>query len=229
MKKVIKLIILIILSCSVYFIYQQTKNSTISVTSIGDNYSLGINSYGIKEYSYTDYYISYLKKDKSKVSYNKDYQARDLTIKTLLEKVANDPHFKNTISESNIMILTIGYNDLLYNLSITEKLNNNALKQIMNNINKNYNELIENIRKYNKNQIIVIGYYTSNKDNYYLNLGIRNLNSILSSNQEVTYIDTYNLLSERSKYFSNPNSNYPNRLGYQAISKKIIQKALEKK
>ena len=153
MKKVIKLIILIILSCSVYFIYQQTKNSTISVTSIGDNYSLGINSYGIKEYSYTDYYVSYLKKEKVQVSYNQDYQARDLTIKTLIEKVTNDPHFKNILSESNIIILTIGYNDLLYNLSITEKLNNNTFKQIMNTLNKNYNDLIEEIRKYFKDKV----------------------------------------------------------------------------
>ena len=73
MKKVIKLVILMILSCSVYFIYQQTKNSIINITSIGDTLSMGINSYGIKEYGYIDYYKDYLTKETENVNIINEY------------------------------------------------------------------------------------------------------------------------------------------------------------
>lgn len=228
MKKVIKLVILIILSCSVYFIYQQTKNSIINITSIGDNLSLGINSYGIKEYGYIDYYRDYLTKNNEKINIIDDYSKKDLSIENLLEQVINAPKIKKDLSESKIVILTIGYNDLLYKLSLQEIVNENSLNKIINDIETSYNKLITEMRKYYKRKIVVIGYYASIKNDYYLNKGIRKLNEVLSSSEEIDFIDTYNLLSNKELYFSNPNTNYPNRLGYQAISKKIITKTLEK-
>ena len=56
MKKTTKLLILIILSLSVYFIYQNTKSNNIKILNIGDKLSQGINSYGIKEYGFIDHY-----------------------------------------------------------------------------------------------------------------------------------------------------------------------------
>lgn len=229
MNKVIKMIILIILSCSVYFIYQHTKNSIINITSIGDTLSMGFNSYGIKEYGYIDYYKDYLNRENEKVNIVNDYSKRDLSITNLLEQSMNDPKFKKELSESTTVILTVGYNDLLYKLSLQESINEKVLNQIIIEISTDYKNLITEMRKYYKREIIVIGYYASNKNDYYLNKGIRKLNQILSSSNEVDYIDTYNLLSNRNLYFSHPNTNYPNRAGYQAISKKIITKTLEKK
>lgn len=228
MKKVIKLIILIILSCSVYFIYQNTKNSVINVTNIGDSLALGINSYGIKEYGYVDYYKDQLIKENQKVNIINAYSKKDLSITTLLEQIKNTPKIKKDLSETNILILTVGYNDLIYELSIQDNITNPKFTKIMTEITENYNALITEIRKYYKKEIVSIGYYSSNKNDYYLNKGIRELNKNISLNEETTYIDTYCLLSNREKYFSNPNLNYPNRLGYQAISMKIIQKTLEK-
>ena len=49
MNKLIKLITLIILSLSVYLIYNKTNNSYYKITNIGDKLSTGITSYGIKE------------------------------------------------------------------------------------------------------------------------------------------------------------------------------------
>jgi len=228
MNKVYKFIFLIILSCSVYFIYQHTKNSVTTIANIGDSLSQGINSYGITEHSYAEYYQDYLLENNQKVILNNDYSIKDSTIKNLLEQVKNNPHLKNIISESNLIILTSGYNDLVYKLSITDKINKIELERILKEIETDYNNLISEIRKYSKKQIFVIGYYNSNKKEYYLNQGIKELNKILMSNKEIDYIDTYNLLSNRDKYFSNPNSNYPNRFGYIEISNKIIAKTLEK-
>ena len=50
---------------------------------------------------------------------------------------------------------------------------------------------------------------------------VPDLHAIVVS-KEITYIDTYKLLSNKEKYFSNPNSYYPNKLGYQKIFQEII-------
>ena len=73
-----------------------------------------------------------------------------------------------------------------------------------------------------KRKIIVVGYFKSNKDDYYVNKGIKELNNILSKNSDVIFIETYNLLNNRKEYFSNPNSYYPNIKGYELIGKSII-------
>ena len=95
-------------------------------------------------------------------------------------------------------------------------------------IQKDYLNLLKEIRKYYKNKIVVIGYFASNKTDYYINTGIKELNKTLQSAKNITYIDTYDLLKPKRKYFSNKNSYYPNLQGYLRISKKIIIKTLEK-
>ena len=227
MNKIIKLTILLFLSLQVFFIYQATKENTIKLLAIGDGLSLGINSYGIENYGYIDYYKDYLKENHQQVEVINN-STKDLSISNLLTILKNTPEIKRDLTEAHILILTIGYNDLIYQLSLDENLNDNELNHITNIINNNYQQLITEIRKYYKEKIIVVGYFKSNKDNYYLNKGIRNLNNILKSNDEITYIDTYNLLNNRKKYFSNPTSYYPNNEAYKAISNKIISKTLEK-
>ena len=120
--------------------------------------------------------------------------------------------------ESHLLFITVGYNDLLYKLSLEDNISIPKLNKIIDEINIEYKELLKEIKKYYKNEIIIVGYPRTNKDDYYLNLGIRKLNRLLNTN---TFIDTYNLLNNRNKYFSNPNSYYPNRLGYKRIYEEI--------
>lgn len=224
MKKLLKLIILIILSLSVYFIYQKTKDTKKEVLIIGDSFSEGINSFGIKEYSYIDYYKDYLD---SPIIINKKYRKKDLTIKELLNKIKNEPEIKKDIREADFLILNLGYNDLLYQLRLEENLNQNTFQEILRKITNNYQELLIEIKKYYKESIIIVGYPSSSLEDYYLNTGIKTLNTF-SNNQKEVFIDTYQLLKNRKKYYSNPNSYYPNRLAYQKIAKEIITKTLEK-
>ena len=218
MSRPIKLLILIILSLSVYFIYQNTKESNIQILSLGDSLSKGINSYTINDYSHLNYYEDYLKSKNIKVNTISHYSDEDLTIHELLELVKNNNYLKRDLMESHILFITIGYNDLLYKLSLEEDISIPKLNKIIDEINTEYKELLSEIKKYYKNEIILVGYPKSNKDDYYLNLGIRKLNRILNTDN---YIDTYNILNNRAKYFSNPNSYYPNRLGYERIFKEI--------
>lgn len=229
MNKLIKLIILIILSLSVYFVYQNTKYNNIKILTLGDNLSLGIDSYGIKEYGYINIYKDYLETKNKKVEVIDNYSKPDLSIKELLQEIKSNASIKRDLLEAHILFINIGYNDLLYKLSIEENIQESKFNRINIEIENEFNNLIKEIRKYYKNKIIVIGYYESNKDDYYINKGIRNLNNIYIKNIEIKYIDTYNLLKNKSKYFSNPNSYYPNIKGYQCIADKIINETLAKK
>ena len=92
MNKSIKLLILIILSLSVYFIYTYT-NKPIKVLILGD-----------KNITFSN--IS--------VIINNKYAMNNLSTKHLLEKIKLERNIKRELIESHYLILRVGYNDLLY-------------------------------------------------------------------------------------------------------------------
>ncbi len=228
MNRKVKLFILILLSLSVYIVYQNTSHNEKKVLLIGDSFSKGINSYGIEEYSYTDYYKEYLENNNIKVSVNKEYSSTEQSIFQILDKIKTNPKIKRDLLETNLLIINIGYNDLLYKLSLEKNKSYNNLMIKIREINTSYKELLKEIKKYYKEQVIIIGYYEPNQADYYENLGIRELNKILKKSNEQNFIDLKTLLKEEKKYYLNSNSNYPNRLAYQKIAQEIITKTLEK-
>ena len=228
MKKLLKLLLLIVVCSSVFYIYQNTKNSKYNIVNIGDELSISINSYGIKDYSPVSYYKNELLKTHKKVNINNKYSEYENSILIMLEKIKNDNYLKKILSSSNQVIITLGYNDLIYKLNVSDELNSSKFYKIIKEIELNYNNLIKEIRKYTQKEIIVILYPDTYKEDYYLKKGIVYLNQLLKNNKEITYIDTYDLLNDRKKYFSNPYSYYPNRYGYIEISREIIRKTLEK-
>ena len=224
MHRLIKLFSLLLISMSVYWIYQKTMNSYYQITSIGDQYSIGITSYGIIEYSYIDYIQEEIQKKKDKVETNKTYNQKDQSIKNIL-LIFQTPNIKKTLYDTNLLVLSLGYNDVITSLSIEE----NNTNQIMEEIENNYNQLIKEIRKYYHKDIVVLGYIEDDRYDSNQQIGIKQLNKILKKNKEVIYIDTNQLLKERNKYFSNPKNHFPNSKGYKRIAMKIIQKTLENK
>ena len=228
MKKLLKLLLLIVVCSSVFYIYQNTKNSKYNIVNIGDELSISINSYGIKDYSPISYYKNELLKTHKKVNINNKYSEYENSILLMLEKIKNDNYLKKILSSSNQVIITLGYNDLIYKLNVSDELNSSKFYKIIKEIEQNYNNLIKEIRKYTQKEIIVILYPDTYKEDYYLKKGIVYLNQLLKNNKEITYIDTYDLLNDRKKYFSNPYSYYPNRYGYIEISRAIIRTTLEK-
>lgn len=228
MKKLLKLLLLIVVCSSVFYIYQNTKNSKYNIVNIGDELSISINSYGIKDYSPVSYYKNELLKTHKKVNINNKYSEYENSILIMLEKIKNDNYLKKILSSSNQVIITLGYNDLIYKLNVSDELNSSKFYKIIKEIELNYNNFIKEIRKYTQKEIIVILYPDTYKEDYYLKKGIVYLNQLLKNNKEITYIDTYDLLNDRKKYFSNPYSYYPNRYGYIEISREIIRKTLEK-
>ena len=140
MKKLIKLIILILISSSVYFIYQKTNHSKSKIVFIGD---------------------FFLTKSLEELKTNPNieiitYQDNDQTIHETLSFIKNNPTIKKELLEANSLILNLGYNDYIIKSSLKEHqiLNNNILEEIQLDLK---NLLIE-IEKYYKKPILIIGY-----------------------------------------------------------------------
>lgn len=227
MNKKIKLLSIIVLSCSVFFIYKNVDKK-ILILNIGDSISLGINSFGIKEYSPVDYYKDYLISQQKKVFLNNYYSKKDMTIEKLREKIKNTSKIKKSLIESHILFLSLGYNDIVYETNIEEEINEKKNKKIIKKIKNNYKNLLKEIRKYYKNKIVIIGIHESKIDNYYIKKSIREINKYLENNKDIIFINTNNILNSNNDYYSNPKNSYPNYLGYRKIAENII-KSLENK
>ena len=147
MKKMIKLVILILISLSVYFIYENTKNKTESILVLGDSIALGINSYGIYDYTYADYYKDLLK-DK-KITLNQKYCKKSLTIEELTEKIRMYPEIKKDLKEATILLLNIGYTDLIYTISLEENIKSNGVIENFKNGKQEFIRESQALKSYN--------------------------------------------------------------------------------
>lgn len=232
MKKHLKLIIFIITIISIYLIYTLTNKNNLIYVSIGDSLSLGENSYGATNYGYSDYFKDYLQKNELLSGYNKTFTDKTKTIndiykdlltdkKTLIEN--NSYNLKRLLREAHIVTMSIGLNDLIFEYNINQKpLTIYEEDRIVTKVFDNYQNLIQEIKKYYKYPIYIIGYYENNTK--YDNL-IKKLNAKYkkySKKNNDIYIDT-TFISKNNIYFDNPNSYYPNNLAYKEISKKIIR------
>lgn len=236
LKKHYKLIITIIVFLLVFLIFKFNNKNNQNYLSLGDGFALGKDSYGQLDYGYSDYVKDYLQENNHLNRYIKSFSSETMSITTLKENITTNKkiklkkqelNLKQTLRESTILTLSIGLNDLLYQLSINSVTSSN-LDKIISDIEKNYNDLILEIKKYYQYDIYVIGYYNIYSNNSLLNEGIMKLNNVLRNNKDIIYIDTYNIFKYNKNYRSRKQSIYPNRYGYKAISNEIIYKISKK-
>lgn len=237
LSKKIKILILLLMCSSIYFIYKATNYHNITYTVMGDSLSLGIDAYGQKVYSYGDYVKEYLIERNKLKTYNNTYTTEDMTIEklygTLLtnKKVLNGNKkcsIKDMLHETDYLTISVGLNDLLYKIKLTTDLTENDLDQIIDEIEENFNSLIKEIRRAYNRDIYIIGYYNFDINNNFYKEAIKKLNNVYKSNQEVIYICTYIISDNKNIFLPNPSSYYPNYKGYQVISSKIIDKISKK-
>ena len=230
-KKHIKLFIFIIVVISIYFIYKLNSNNNLTYLALGDGYALGENSYKSIDYGYSDYLKDYLKDTNQLNFYTKKFSNSNLMITNLYENILTNKkikennrtiNLKQSLRNSSIITLSIGINDLIYKLSLDENITTVKINQIVIETNKNFNVLIKEIKKYYPYKIYVIGYPTINISNKNLLIATKKLNYLYKQNKDITYIDTNDILIDKSKYFPNPNAIYPNTQGYKLVSNKII-------
>lgn len=221
MKKVL-LILVLFLSC--YFIYNKTIDEKIFYLTIGDSLSRGTNEYGVVSYGYNDYVKDYLKANNRLKEYNKvftdnDYQVTDI-LKILEYNEKKDNYSLNRlIKEADVITVSLGMNEIYYKL---EKENENIYTYIDNMIN-NYSKLLTYINKFHHQKVYALGYYNAfgkNQDIFdYANYKLKKL----CSDNNVLYVDLSLILNNNPVYLSKSKSFLPNIKGYEKISQIIVE------
>ena len=208
MKKII-LILFLFLSC--YLIYNLTEDKSLSYLVIGD--TIADNPY--IEKNTTKYNNDYI---------NQDYRIIDLSniIKYNEELEAEDKQLSihRLLKNADILIISIGMNDIYYKLNYDTKNIYTHINEMVNNMET----LLFEVDKYSYKQVLLLGYYNiSNKHNdifTYLNYKMKRV----AEKYNYEYIELNNILKNNPKFYQNSNNFTLNREGYNEINKIIVEK-----
>lgn len=213
MKKILYLIVVFII---IFVIYYKNIDKTINYLSIGDYLSYGINNKNKKENSFSDNIYKYLSKN-NKVDYKKYVSKNDYRVVDLINdindnkeiKIKNKKYtIKNLLIKADIVILSIGMNDIYYQRNITNKYN--YVDELLLDIDKLFNIL----RKNCKEKIYILNYYNVINNREIIDYTNNKLNA-LAQKYNIKVID----ISNMDKYLVN--NIYPTNEGYNYIYKQV--------
>ena len=227
MKKIISILILF-LSC--YFIYNLTIDNELFYLSIGDGIAKGITDEGnVSEYNYTDSIKKYLTSKNKLKGFNssfvdKDYRITDLLriIKYKEEIVVNNDHISinELLKKADIVTISLGMNELYYKILV----DNNNIYSYIDGMLSDMELLLKEVDRYNHKKVIVLGYYNTtdnNKDIFnYVNYKLKNI----VNKRGFEFVDVDKIINNNTNYFTNNTNFYLNNEGYQKISQIIVEK-----
>ena len=212
MKKIIFILFLFFLLYACYYIYNITEDNKLNVVLIGDT---------IADNPYLDNYPNINK-------INKDFINRDYHLKDLLNIIKYNQELDidnktesihKLLKESDIVIISIGMNDIYYKLNDNTK----EIYSYVNDIINNYNIILKEISKYDNKYVFILGYYNiTNKNNdifTYVNYKLKNI----VNNYHYTYLDLNKILYNNKNYYQKSNVFYLNNAGYEQIYKLIVE------
>lgn len=216
MKKIIYLLFLFLFIFMCYLIYELTDNDNLTCLVIGD--SIADNIYLRENKKINNYNNQFINKDHRMIDllhiikYNEEinYQNKTISIHQLLK-------------QSDIVIISIGMNDIYAKLEDDPKNMYTYLNEMVNNMEL----ILDEISRYKNAKIIVLGYYNifekKNDLFIYINYKIKRI----TEKHDYIYIDTNKNLNNNQKYLLKNNQFYLNDHGYQEINELIVEK-LEK-
>ena len=227
MKKIISILILF-LSC--YFIYNLTIDNELYYLSIGDGIAKGITNEGnVSVYNYADSIKDYLTSKNKLKGFNnsfvdKDYRITDLLriIKYKEEIVVNNDHISinELLKKADIVTISLGMNELYYKILV----DNNNIYSYIEGMLSDMELLLKEVDRYNHKKVIVLGYYNTtdnNKDIFnYVNYKLKNI----VNKRGFEFVDVDKIVNNNTNYFTNNTNFYLNNGGYQKISQIIVEK-----
>lgn len=237
MNRKVKLLILFTSVIIVLFIYKATYHKGYNYVVLGDGISSGVNSYGVEDYSYSDYLKDELSNNKRLKFYTKDFAVKGYSINDLYEDIINNKvigldgkktSIRKALRESNLLTISIGSNDFLklFNYSIDDKVIDRIksdktyyfkkIDEIVNDLDK----LVKEIKKYAKGKIILIGYYNPEFEDNVFDEIVKYSNymvEVMTDDNNIDFIDIYQEIRDKN-YFSNPSDMHLNKEGYKKIS-----------
>jgi len=238
-----KLIVSLICFILIFVIYLMNVDKKINYIALGDSLAKGQNPYGEISYGYADYVANYLERNDLLKFYTKEYAQSGARSKDLKEDIENNKKIdvdgkersiKVALRQADLVTVSIGANDFLSQFNLKnidlEFFKLEKLKEKIDPIYKNVDETLKEIRKYAKNDIIVIGYYNPLpratalfKDQIdELFKEVNKMYREICNKYDMYYIDLYSLFQKNQDFLPNPIDIHPNSKGYEAISREII-------
>lgn len=163
-----KILLIFILCFVVLIIYEMFLDRRVKYLYIG-NTNYDKYSTIIKQFSNSREYNSYIRDD--------DYRVMDLINEIRDNLKIENRTIQNLLIKSNVIVISIGVNDLEYKKELNYKYIDEFISDMEN--------LLNLIRKYNKDKIYFLGYYNKNKYYDYVNKTLRNI----CKENKITYID----------------------------------------
>lgn len=232
--KHLKLIFCVAICIIVYLIYTFVTPDNVTYLALGDSFALGENPYGEIAYGYSDYLSNYLDQNHNLKLYTKKFAVIDARIKDVYQDILLNKKvyingesigIKSSLRNSDIITLSIGANDLISKVNImSEVMIEKKANDIMDDIGKNLIDLIKEIKKYNK-QTILIGYYNLYPQNEKYKILFQKLDEKyheVSQEEDITYISLYSDFPYE-KCLPNPFNIHPSVEGYEYIYQKIVE------
>ena len=219
-RKLLKLLFLVVVSSILVLIIYATKETKINLVILGDYL-------GIKDDINSSYY-PYLKKELKIRRYN-NYSKKAENMETLYTRITTTSEIKRSLREAELVTLSIGINDF-YN-SIRDDITTSNLLDLKDDISTllpRLEDLLKEIRKYAKYDVVLIGYYnpvpflfnTNSSEIDLLFLYINSMVKDICSKYDITYIPLYSLFKDNNYLGEDI---YPNNNGYKAISDEILK------
>ena len=222
MKKKI-ILVLIILILILFFSFPNLYKNKINYTLLGDIKTFSNN---IISKNFSDLIYEELNK-KNETNYNKDFIQKDIRIIDIINNIKenkkiNDINIQKLLKDSNIIILSIGNNELNYKLSKYDN-NDKEIYLYLNDALNDYKYLLNLIKKYNNGKIFIISTYNdtnnkkTNKFYKYINKNIENY----ANKNQMIFIDK---LNKKSTYLTKTNEVYITNEGNLSLFNEIYSK-----
>lgn len=208
MKKIFKILLILFLFLSCYLIYSLTENDKIFYVSIGNKDSFNNQIIERKNIEYNNLYV------------DKDYRIVDL-INIIKYNEEKDVSIHYLLNKADVLTVFIGMNEL-YNI-----LNSNTreIYQYINDIVIDMDNLLNEISRYNYEDVYVLGFYNvfNNYNDIFTYINYK-INKVVNK-YNYTYIELNKIIN---KYDLIDENNFElNQKGIDKISK-IILAYLEK-
>lgn len=223
------ILVLSFFSLLILISYIQNNSSEINYTILGDKELFSNN---LKSVNFADLISRKLEEKDELGFYSKDFIKENIRTIDVINDInqnltIDNISIQNILKRTDILIINIGNNEINYKLSkINYEENDNEIYKYLDEVIIDIQDLIKTIKKINKKRIIFIGYYNDtnnvNNDKYYIYIN-KKINEI-SNNENLEFIDLYNILNKNNDYITKSNPVYITNEGNIAIYNNIIRK-----
>ena len=186
-----KFFVMVVITIIIILIYNLLKDNKIYYVSISDNTIMDQNI----SYAYKDYIKDYLEEKNKLEKYtdisNDNFRITDI-IRNINDNISyDDKSIQNILIKADLLTISVGYNDLINKINIY---NSYEIYKYIDSYLKDITSLFDIIRKYDKEKIIMLGYYNPYDKKYddlidYIN---KRLNE-LSNKYNIDFLEISNI------------------------------------